>query len=207
MCGVRSGNCMYRSEFEVSFAWISSRAICFFNSDLQQWINLNINGAIGGIGIENWSNFWAIACHSIWKWYNKEAHDGSFNWPYNPHVVIKNYARDYDIAKRADSIVHVRNRVHQNIGSCGCGGVVRDSSGEWVGGYARGLGDCSIIITELWGVLEGLHLAWRLEFRHVELRSDSLSVVKRLSSEECVITEGWSVLKHIRRLMQSEWRS
>jgi hypothetical protein len=26
----------------------------FFNSDLQQWIKLNINGVIGGIGIENW---------------------------------------------------------------------------------------------------------------------------------------------------------
>ncbi|PNY06732.1 ethylene responsive transcription factor 1b [Trifolium pratense] len=82
-----------------------------------------------------------------------------------------------------------------------------DSGGECVGGYARGFGDCSIIITELWGrgVLEGLRLAGRLGFRHVELRSDSLSVVKRLSSEECVITEGWSVLKHIRRLMQLEW--
>jgi hypothetical protein len=57
------------------------------------------------IGIENWSIFWVIACHSIWKWYDKEAHDGSFNRPNNPHVVIKNYARDYDIAKRAERIV------------------------------------------------------------------------------------------------------
>jgi hypothetical protein len=51
------------------------------------------------IGIENWSIFWVIACHSIWKWYDKEAHDGSFNRPNNPHVVIKNYARDYDITE------------------------------------------------------------------------------------------------------------
>jgi hypothetical protein len=41
----------------------------FFNSDLQQWIKLNITGVISGIGIENWWSFWAIACHSIWKWY------------------------------------------------------------------------------------------------------------------------------------------
>ncbi|GAU24377.1 hypothetical protein TSUD_390860 [Trifolium subterraneum] len=181
----------------------------FFTSDLQQWIKLNVNGAIGGIGIDNWSSFWAIACHSIWKWYNKEAHDGSFTRPYNPRVVIKNYARDYNIAKTADNIVQVRNNVRQNIGwippkvdwvvvntygarystwSCGCGGVVRDSSGEWLGGYARDLGDCNIIIIELWGILEGLRLAWRLGFRHVELRSDSLGVVKTLlSSEECAL--------------------
>ncbi|MCH83394.1 hypothetical protein A2U01_0004214, partial [Trifolium medium] len=86
-------------------------------------------------------------------WYTKEAHDGSFSRPYTHHVMIKNYARDYDIAKRVDSIVQVRNRVRQNIdwkppeldrivvntdgattsaGSCGCGGVVRDNNGEWV---------------------------------------------------------------------------
>ncbi|GAU45807.1 hypothetical protein TSUD_87100 [Trifolium subterraneum] len=89
----------------------------FFTSDLQQWIKFSINGAIGGIGIENWSSFWAIACHSF----------GS--------------------AKTADNIVQVRNNVRQNIGwippkvdwvvvntdgarsstgSCGCGGVVRN---------------------------------------------------------------------------------
>ncbi|MCI26273.1 hypothetical protein A2U01_0047468 [Trifolium medium] len=110
--------------------------------------------------------------------------------------MIKNYARNYDIAKRADRIVQVRNSVRQKIGwkppdidwvvvstygartssgRCGCGGVVRDSS--------------------------GLRLAWRLGFRHVELRSDSFSVVKRLNNEEGVTIEGWSVLKHIRRLL------
>jgi ribonuclease HI len=158
--------------------------------------------------------------------YNKEAHDRGFNRPYNPHVVIKNYVRDYDIAKRAGGIVQVRNILCQHIGwklpeldwivvntdgartsagSCGCAGVVRDSSGEWLGGYARALGDCSNIITELWGILKGLRLAWRLGFRHVELRNDSLSVIKRLSSEESGISEGRSVLKHIRRLLQLEW--
>jgi hypothetical protein len=32
----------------------------------------------------------------------------------------------------------------------------------------------------------------------VEMRSDSLSVVKRWNGDECGISEGWSVLKHIR---------
>ncbi|PNX99308.1 hypothetical protein L195_g022573 [Trifolium pratense] len=73
-------------------------------------------------------------------------------------------------------------------GVVGCDGVVRDNSGEWLEGYGRGLGDCSIIIAGLWEVLEGMRLAWRLGFRH-ELISDSLSVVKRLGSEECVIPE------------------
>jgi L1 cell adhesion molecule like protein len=61
------------------------------------------------------------------------------------------------------------------------------------------------IISELWGILEGLRLAWRLGFRRVELGSDSLSGIKRLSGEESNISEGWSMLKHIRRLLQMEW--
>jgi L1 cell adhesion molecule like protein len=69
----------------------------------------------------------------------------------------------------------------------------------------RGLGDCSIVISELWGILEGLRLAWRLGFLRVELRSDSLSGIKRLSGEESGISECWSVLKHTRRLLQMDW--
>ncbi|MCI47097.1 hypothetical protein A2U01_0068338 [Trifolium medium] len=35
-----------------------------------------------------------------------------------------------------------------------------------------------------------MRFAWRLGFCHVELRSDSFSVVKKLSSEEGVTIEG-----------------
>jgi hypothetical protein len=39
----------------------------------------------------------------------------------------------------------------------------------------------------------------------MKLKSDSLSVIKGLSSEENNISEGCIVLKYIRRLLQLEW--
>ncbi|MCI38977.1 ribonuclease H, partial [Trifolium medium] len=33
----------------------------------------------------------------------------------------------------------------------GCGGVVRGSQGEWIGGYAKCVGMCNAFVAELWG--------------------------------------------------------
>ncbi|MCI69371.1 ribonuclease H, partial [Trifolium medium] len=35
---------------------------------------------------------------------------------------------------------------------CGCGGLIRGDSGEWIGGFAHGIGECSVLVAELWGV-------------------------------------------------------
>jgi ribonuclease HI len=50
---------------------------------------------------------------------------------------------------------------------------VRGKDCVWRGGFARGLGDCDVIVAELWGVLEGLNYVRRLSFRRIELHSDS----------------------------------
>jgi ribonuclease HI len=59
----------------------------------------------------------------------------------------------------------------------GCGGVIRGSQGEWFGGFAKGVGDCSAFVAELWRVFEGLEYARRLGFVNVELNTDSVTVV------------------------------
>ncbi|PNX63747.1 ribonuclease H, partial [Trifolium pratense] len=38
--------------------------------------------------------------------------------------------------------------------TAGCGGVIRGCDGEWLGGYAKGLGLCSAFVAKLWDVLE-----------------------------------------------------
>ncbi|MCI77091.1 Heat shock 70 kDa protein, partial [Trifolium medium] len=49
----------------------------------------------------------------------------------------------------------------------GCGGIIRDSMGVWIGDYAKGLGSCSVEVAEIWGAWEGLKLAWELGYKHV----------------------------------------
>lgn len=51
------------------------------------------------------------------------------------------------------------------------GGLIRDDCGKWVRGYARKVGFCSVLEAELWGIVEGLRLAWNLGFRRVEVES------------------------------------
>jgi hypothetical protein len=56
--------------------------------------------------------------------------------------------------------------------------IIRDHIGNWLGGFAKHIDICSTFTAELWGVLEGLCLAWRLRHRNVELDVDSTVVVK-----------------------------
>jgi hypothetical protein len=174
----------------------------FFNTDLHNWIKVNIAGDIEGIGVENWKSFWAIACHLLWTWHNKEEHDERFIRPWQPHKIIKRYMSDYKGARLVDNVISASPRTQRciswfpprdgwilvntdgarknsnNNNSCGCGGIIRGNNAEWLGGFAKGLGDCSVVVAELWGVLEGLSYAWRLRFRKVELHLDSKQVDK-----------------------------
>jgi hypothetical protein len=61
----------------------------FFNSNIQQWINANLNGEIRRDGVANWPSFWAFACHSLWFWRNKEYHVENFLRPSEPTQIIK----------------------------------------------------------------------------------------------------------------------
>jgi len=145
----------------------------FFNSNLQQWINLNLNGEIEGIGISNWPTFWATACHSLWKWRNKEAHEENYQRPMQPYIEISRYARDYNLDVKVDNIVtalpkmlvHIKWRPPGGIwvvlntdgaikDTClaGCGGLIRGSSGEWLGGW--------VVLLNSWVVV----MYWWLSF-------------------------------------------
>ncbi|PNX95557.1 ribonuclease H [Trifolium pratense] len=106
----------------------------------------------------------------------------------------------------------VGNYVKLNTdGSCkegkraGCGGVIRGNQGEWLGGFAKGVGQCSAFVAELWGVLEGLLLAKRLGFSTVELSIDSKAVVHVVISGRTQGADGYAIVKKIRRLLKMDW--
>lgn len=61
-------------------------------------------------------------------------------------------------------------------GTAGAGGVSRDELGRWVTDFVHNLGSCAVLKAELWGVLQGLKLAWVLGFRKVLVETDSLLV-------------------------------
>jgi ribonuclease HI len=72
----------------------------------------------------------------------------------------------------------------KELNQIGCGEVLRGSDGEWLGGFAKFIGRRCAIEAEIWGVLEGLQHARRLNFRKVELNVDSLLVMKTINSDK-----------------------
>jgi len=190
--------------------------------DLQQWIHFNLSTIAGWNTSAEWRDFWAVACHSLWTWRNKELHDEGFPRPIYPaqHVlqVVKNYALAFMVnASRHETILigwkpPDNGWVRLNTdGSCkegavaGCGGVLRGSDGEWLGGFPRSLGLCSAYVAELWGVIEGLRYARSLDFRRVELHVDSVAVVKILNSGGYDTSDGRSLVMKIRRMLDMDW--
>ncbi|KAE8661432.1 hypothetical protein F3Y22_tig00113725pilonHSYRG00267 [Hibiscus syriacus] len=58
-------------------------------------------------------------------------------------------------------------RLNGPNGVTACGGVIRDEKGEWIMGFHKAIEICSILEAELWGVLEGMKIAWELVWYYV----------------------------------------
>ncbi|KAK5772008.1 hypothetical protein PVK06_048267 [Gossypium arboreum] len=59
-------------------------------------------------------------------------------------------------------------------------GAIRNVNREWIMGYNRNLGKCSIFDAELWGKLDGLILIQNMSYDGVKILSDNLEVVKAI---------------------------
>jgi ribonuclease HI len=87
----------------------------------------------------------------------------------------------------------------------GCGGIVRGSQGEWIGGFAKNVGSCCSFIAELWGVLEGLRFVQMLGFKKIELNIDSKAVVRIVQSGMSHSTAGNVLVEQIIKMMALDW--
>lgn len=88
----------------------------------------------------------------------------------------------------------------------GCGGVLRGSTGYWLRGFSRNLGNCSVLLEELWGILTGLELAWELGFRNILLESDSHNAVSLLTKNHSQTHLCRAILNSIKSYLQRNWR-
>ena len=91
-----------------------------------------------------------------------------------------------------------------NPGEAGCGGLMRDATRRWLGDYTCNFGICNALTAEIWGALNGLHLAWELGFRKVILKSDSRVMTTILLKKMCTYPEACSLLFHCSKLLLKE---
>lgn len=88
--------------------------------------------------------------------------------------------------------------VHPVSGLSAAGGVIRDNKGEWILGYNRFLGECSIATAELWGVLDGLLILQKQGYDEVIIQSDNIENVISINDNKM----GDSKNSLIRRIQQ-----
>ncbi|KAK8985572.1 hypothetical protein V6N11_068825 [Hibiscus sabdariffa] len=92
-----------------------------------------------------------------------------------------------------------------SMGMSTCGGVGRDSNSRYCFGFAKDIGVCSCLEAKLWGIYEGLAIAWSLSCPRIIIETDSREVydtILSFNSRE----NGSSVLSSIFEMMSRQWK-
>ena len=71
-------------------------------------------------------------------------------------------------------------------GLAGCGGLIRDSNGQWVKGFAKRIVAESSLAAELWGLREGLVLCLEIQALAVEVELDATAATLT-TYENCIV--------------------
>ncbi|MBA0831051.1 hypothetical protein Goarm_015541, partial [Gossypium armourianum] len=127
-------------------------------------VEIPYSQGLGARKIVQVSLSWANQLFSALKTYFK----GSFKPP------VEEESFEDSIFLNTDGVVQLESE------NATAGGVVHDANRDWIFGYNRRLGKCSIFNAELWGILEGLRLIQRRGHNEVIIQSDSLEVVKAI---------------------------
>ncbi|KAL5780209.1 hypothetical protein ACOSQ2_010946 [Xanthoceras sorbifolium] len=85
------------------------------------------------------------------------------------------------------------------------GGVLRDFQKNWLGGLAVNKGRGCVLKDELWGIFEGLKIAWDAGFRRIIVESNSKSIVDLLLSGFSDEHPLFSLLDSCRALIKGYW--
>ncbi|TKY71900.1 Heat shock 70 kDa protein [Spatholobus suberectus] len=86
-----------------------------------------------------------------------------------------------------------------------CGGLVRDSSGCFLGGFTVNLGVTSVALAELWGVVHGLKLTWDLGCKKVKVDIDSLTALGLVRHCPGANDPAFELVSEINELVRKDW--
>ncbi|KAL9451462.1 hypothetical protein AB3S75_013097 [Citrus x aurantiifolia] len=86
------------------------------------------------------------------------------------------------------------------------GGLIRNYCGEWVHGFGMNIGHCTITGTEVWGLFQGLQLAWNIGIRQLRVKVDSRCTTKILATNNIHPNAYSSLIQGIKRLPNKDWQ-
>ena len=169
----------------------------FWRSEPQDWFASN--GSLGSRtmhGKSQWSMLFSFAIWMLWKSRNQVVFTGKAQNPYLL-IEIENHVTEfmYCVSSPRCSVPRVvvacrwekppEGWMKLNSDGCaagssglaGCGGVVRDSHGNWVTGFSRHIGIINSFVAEQWGLRDGLLLCSNLNIPALIVELDAKSIV------------------------------
>lgn len=173
-----------------------------FSVDLESWLCLNAKSNLVTRGKEYpWSSFFLFGIWRLWIQRNNKAFKQQ---AVNPTLLqyVEMQVREFmncvsDPEKEKGTFEkevrwskpplgwHKLNTDGSFVGAhglAGCGGVIRDSEGCWIEGFAMSINTTSSISAELWALREGLRLCINAHLRSVEIEIDASAVISFLAS-------------------------
>ncbi|KAK5771280.1 hypothetical protein PVK06_047470 [Gossypium arboreum] len=143
------------------------------------------------------------------SWSSNEIIKVSMCWAKHAYPDSKNESSDYTVSPHKEPTskdwiyLNVDGAISRTSERAAIGGVIRDSKGNWIMGYNRFLGNCSIFDAKLCGILDGLKLIQHRENGNVIIQSDSLEVVKAIH-ENVSKNSSSALLRRIHRILSQE---
>ncbi|KAL4325712.1 hypothetical protein GQ457_11G032710 [Hibiscus cannabinus] len=90
-------------------------------------------------------------------------------------------------------------------GTVAIGEVMRDCSENWRFGFSRSIGRSSVLLAELWAILDSLRHAWEIGIRSIRLETDSMTATKVIYSRDSEIADNM-LLHDIKKFLSRDWR-
>ncbi|KAJ1415138.1 Ribonuclease H domain [Sesbania bispinosa] len=169
----------------------------FYSVDITDWFKMNLIGGTGG----NWSLIFGLSVWQLWRCRNERVFDNKAVSSVEVVGRIHNLARigdahclsGLDQNHRGMKLVrwcspeqgwikfNVDGSVKSASKSTGCGGVMRDHCGNWMGGFFFNLGSSSVLMAELRGIATALHIAWGRGLTKLWIESDSLTAIELIT--------------------------
>lgn len=101
--------------------------------------------------------------------------------------------------------LNVDGSLDQYKAKAGGGGLLRTEQGQWVAGFMRNIGCCTIEEAEIWAVWDGLELTWNMGYKRVIVQVDSETVVNWIKGKKRVISQALNLIEKCKGLLSREW--
>lgn len=142
----------------------------FRSYGVKDWVFANLKEGLDGIYDTSWAAIFMVACWFLWRWRNCAIFENGFVRPENAVHIILKFAHEVDHVQFSYSSSHKAREVKYihwkapedgwiklnsdgaykgGLNMAGCGGLLRDSFGNWIKGFTRKLGRCDAIHAEM----------------------------------------------------------